>query len=180
MNTTPAPNKHLAAAIGAALLATVLLANYVTTHFGLVPVGFGLVATAGTYLAGAMFVLRDALQDTAGKRTTLAVLVLGAAVSFAVADPFIALASAAAFLFSELANMAIYTPLRKRGYVRAAVTSNVIAAFLDTILFLAIAGFPIMDAIAGQMIGKVAVTAAVVGVVIIIRAVRNTRQQATA
>lgn len=154
----------------AALLVSVVLANYATTHYGLVPVGFGFVATAGTYLAGLTFVVRDALQDAAGKRVTVAVIAAGAVLSFAVADPFVALASAVAFLFSELANLAVYTPLRSRGYVRAAVASNVVAAFVDTVLFLAIAGFPIVEAVPGQMIGKLAVTAVAVGLVVAFRA----------
>lgn len=154
-----------------AFLGCILAANYVTSEYGMVPVGFGLVATAGTYLAGLSFVLRDSLQDALGKRWTLAVIVVGAALSFLVADPFIALASAVAFALSEGADLAVYTPLRKRGYVRAALASNVVGAFVDTVAFLAVAGFPIRQAIAGQMVGKLAITAAVVGLVVIVRAV---------
>lgn len=148
--------KRLTAAVG--FLACILAANYVTTRYGMVPVGFGLVATAGTYFAGLSFVIRDSLQDAAGKRWTLAVIAIGAALSFLVADPFIALASAVAFGISEVVDLAIYTPLRRRGYVRAAVASNVAGSFVDTIAFLAIAGFPIWAALPGQMVGKVAVT----------------------
>lgn len=158
-------NKTLAALAAATFLACILLANYVTTEYGMVPVGFGLVATAGTYLAGLTFVLRDSVQDAYGKAATLCLVVLGAGLSYLVSDPFIALASGVAFLASELADLAIYTPLRKRGYIRAAIASNVVGAFVDTVLFLWIAGFPIADAIAGQMVGKVAVTAAVVALV---------------
>lgn len=156
-----------------ALLVAVLAANFVTTQYGMVPVGFGLAATAGTYLAGLTFILRDALQDSAGKKATLAVIALGAVLSFLVADPFIALASAVAFAVSEIADLAVYTPLRKRGYIRAAVASNVVGAFLDTVIFLTIAGFPVMAALPGQMVGKLLVTAVAVGVVLAVRAGRN-------
>jgi uncharacterized PurR-regulated membrane protein YhhQ (DUF165 family) len=156
-----------------AFLACILAANYVTTQFGMVPVGFGLVATAGTYFAGLTFVLRDSLQDVAGKRWTLAAIALGAALSFLVSDPFIALASAVAFGLSELADLAVYTPLRKRGYLRAAIASNIVGAFVDTIAFLTIAGFPVMVALPGQMVGKLLVTAAAVGVVIAVRMARK-------
>src|SRR5690242_15836629 len=108
----------------AGFLGCILAANYVTSTYGMVPVGFGLVATAGTYFAGLSFVLRDSVQDSAGKRWTLAVIAMGAALSFLVADPFIALASAVAFALSELGDLAVYTPLRKRGYIRAAIASN--------------------------------------------------------
>jgi len=156
---------------GAAFLGCIIAANYVTSRYGMVPVGFGLAATAGTYFAGLSFVIRDSLQDAAGKRWTLAVITLGAALSFLVSDPFIALASAVAFGLSETADLAIYTPLRKRGYVRAAVTSNVVGSFVDTIAFLLIAGFPVRQALAGQMVGKLLVTVAAVALVVIVRAV---------
>lgn len=159
-----------------AFLVAILAANYVTTTQGLVPVGFGLTATAGTYLAGLTFVIRDSLQDTGGKRWTAAGIVVGAALSFAVADPFIALASGAAFLCSEAADWAIYSPLRDRGYVRAAVASNVVGSVVDTLLFLWIAGFGLSAPIvAGQLVGKLTVTAAVVLAVVGVRAVLRGR-----
>jgi hypothetical protein len=43
----------MTAALG--FIATILAANYVTTEYGMVPVGFGLVATAGTYFAKEVF-----------------------------------------------------------------------------------------------------------------------------
>lgn len=154
-----------------AFLATILAANYVTSEYGLIPVGFGLVATAGTYLAGLMFVLRDWVQDTAGKRAALLLIALGALLSYLVADPFIALASGFAFLIAELADLAVYTPLRRRGYIRAAIASNVVGAFADTFLFLWVAGFPIVGAWQGQVLAKLTVTAIVIGMVVIARAV---------
>jgi len=156
----------------AAFLATILTANYVTTEYGMVPVGFGLMATAGTYLAGLSFVLRDAVQDTWGKRAAVAVIVAGAALSFAVSAPFIALASAAAFLLAELSDLAVYTPLRKRGYVRAAVASNVVGSIVDTFVFLSVAGFP-MIAWQGQVVGKLTVTTLAVAVVLAYRTRRT-------
>ena len=164
-----------ASSAAVALLACILAANFVTSRYGVVPVGFGLMATAGTYFAGLTFVLRDALQDTAGKRWTLGLIAAGAALSFILADPFIALASAAAFLSSEVADLLVYTPLRKRGYIRAAVTSNIVGSFVDTIIFLTIAGFPFREALAGQMAGKLTVTVIAVIVVASFRAWRGSR-----
>lgn len=169
-----APRKLLAALSIVAFLGCILAANYVTTRYGMVPVGFGIMATAGTYLAGVTFVLRDSIQDAYGKAVTVALIVVGAAASFLVADPFIALASGVAFLVSEVADLLVYTPLRRRGYVRAAVASNVVGAVVDTVLFLWIAGFPIADAITGQIVGKLAVTLAVVLAVVGYRARRAT------
>lgn len=150
-------------------LTTILAANYVTTEYGFVPVGFGLMATAGTYFAGLAFVLRDSLQDTAGRIAVIVTVAAGGLLSYAVSDPHIATASAVAFLVSELTDFAIYTPLRKRGYVRAAFASNLAGAFLDTVLFLWIAGFPVWAGLPGQMVGKMLVTLAVVLVVLGVR-----------
>lgn len=155
--------------LAASFLACILAANYVTTRFGMVPVGFGLVATAGTYFAGLTFILRDALQDSFGKIWTLAVIIAGALLSFLVADPFIALASAVAFGLSELADFAVYTPLRKRGYIRAVIASNVVGSLIDTIVFLTIAGFPVFLALPGQMSGKLIVTGAFAFFVVLFR-----------
>lgn len=165
-------NKITAATFGATFLACILVANYVTTEYGMIPVGFGLVATAGTYLAGLTFVLRDSIQDTAGKYAVLGLIVLGAGLSYLVAAPFIALASGVAFLASETADLIVYTPLRERGYVRAAIASNVVGALVDTVLFLWIAGFPIASAVAGQMVGKLTVTAITVALVVVARRTR--------
>jgi uncharacterized PurR-regulated membrane protein YhhQ (DUF165 family) len=165
---------RITAALG--FIATILAANYVTTQYGMVPVGFGLMATAGTYFAGLAFILRDLLQDKAGRKAVVGLIVAGAVLSYAISAPFIATASAVAFLLSEAADFAVYTPLRgqgKRGYIRAALASNTVGAVVDTILFLSIAGFPLRDAFWGQMVGKVAVTLVVVAGVTVVRTARR-------
>jgi uncharacterized PurR-regulated membrane protein YhhQ (DUF165 family) len=150
----------IAAALG--FLASIVAANYLTTEYGQVPVWFGLTATAGTYLAGVCFVLRDAVHDLAGRWWSLALILIGGGLSFLVADPRIALASAVAFTVSELADLAVYSPLRRRGYIRAATASNIVGAFVDTVIFLWIAGFPVWPNLPGQMVGKTWITLAVV------------------
>jgi uncharacterized PurR-regulated membrane protein YhhQ (DUF165 family) len=184
-----------------AFLACIVAANFVTTEYGMVPVGFGLMATAGTYFAGLTFVLRDSVQDAVRRSLpgrprdrdvalrVMALILAGAGLSYLLAvtvfeaDPAflppgvtpvsIALASGVAFLVSELADLLVYTPLRSEGYVRAAVASNVVGAVIDTILFLWIAGFVVADAFAGQVVGKVLVTVVVVVLVLASRGVRR-------
>lgn len=163
----------------AAYLASIVAANWLTARYGLVPVGFGLAATAGTYAAGLAFIARDAVQDTAGRVCALAALGAGAALSGFVATPQLALASAVAFGLSELVDMAVYTPLRRRGYVRAAVASNLVGSGVDTLLFLWLAGFGLAPlVVTGQLVGKAWVTAVVVGLVVITRALLRDRQRA--
>lgn len=156
----------------------IVLANWLTARFGLIPVAPGLLATAGTYAAGAAFVARDAVQDTAGRWWALAAVVAGGGLSLVLATPALALASAAAFLVSELADMAVYSPLRRRGYIRAAVASNAVGSVVDTLLFLWLAGFPVTGlVVAGQLVGKAWVTAAAVGLVLVVRSRRAVLRQ---
>lgn len=158
-------------ALAVTFLATIVTANILTTRYGMIPVGFGYASTAGTYLAGLVFVLRDSIQDVSGRWFAVLLVTIGAVVSYLVADPFIALASGVAFLVSELADFLIYTPLREHGYIRAATASNTVGAVIDTFLFLWIAGFPIVGAWQGQLIGKLTVTVLTVALVVGFRAV---------
>lgn len=167
--------RHLTApAAFAAFITAIATANWATTHYGLVPVGFGLTATAGTYAAGAALLLRDVVQDTTGPRWVFAGIATGAVLT-AVMSPALAVASTVAFLLAELLDMAVYTPLRDRGWARAALASGIVGAVVDTFAFLALAGFPITaHSVGGQLVGKaVWVTVLPVAVVLTIRQVRR-------
>ena len=77
-----------------AYLSTIVAANWLTARYGFTPVGFGLAATAGTYAAGLAFVARDAVQDTSGRVAALAALAVGGVLSWFLATPQLAVASA--------------------------------------------------------------------------------------
>lgn len=147
------------AAVGA-FIACVVLANWLTATFGLIPVGFGLVATAGTYAAGLTFVFRDLIHEAGGRRLAVAAIASGAVLSWFVASPALAVASGVTFLVAELFDLAVYVPLRKRGLLIAVLASNVVGFTLDTFLFLYLAGFPITaPVVAGQLLAKATMTA---------------------
>lgn len=160
------------AAVG--YIAAIVAANWLTAHHGLVPVGFGLTATAGTFAAGAALLLRDLVQDTAGRAAVLASILAGAVLTWAT-SPALAVASSTAFLLAEAADMAVYTPLRERGWARAVLASNAVGAVVDTVAFLSLAGFPVTaSAVGGQLAGKLAwATALPVAAVLITRQVRR-------
>lgn len=141
---------------------TIFAANWALATFGLVPVGFGLLAPAGVYFAGLAFTLRDGVQHTLGKGWTVAAILAGAALS-AFVSPQFALASAVAFLFSELADFAVYTPLAHRHWLGAVTASNIVGFIADSVLFLLLA-FGSLDFLAGQLIGKFWMTALAVAV----------------
>lgn len=140
---------------------TIWAANWLIATFGLVPVGFGLLAPAGVYAAGLALTLRDGVQERLGQRWTLGAIVAGAALS-ALVSPQFAVASGVAFGVSELVDMAVYTPLRERDrWLLAVAASNTVGLVMDSVLFLALA-FGSLDFLIGQVVAKVYVTAATV------------------
>lgn len=153
-----------------AYILTILGANWAITTFGFVPVGFGLMAPAGVYFAGLSFTLRDLAQERVGKGWTIGAILAGAALS-ALLSPQLALASGAAFLLSELADLAVYTPLRRRHWLGAVALSNTVGLVLDSALFLWLA-FHSLAFIGGQLVGKAAMT---ILAVVVLYAVRRRR-----
>jgi uncharacterized PurR-regulated membrane protein YhhQ (DUF165 family) len=63
------------------------------------------------------------------------------------------MASASAFLVSELADFLVYTPLQKDGLVLAVLASSVVGLVVDSLLFLYLA-FGSLEFIEGQIVGK--------------------------
>lgn len=152
------------AATTALYLICVVLANWLTSHYGLVGVGFGLMVTAGTFAAGAALLARDymnrAARKTWSQRTSigyvLGVITAAGIVSWFLSTPNLAVASTVAFVGAELVDLTIFVPVNgSLGFVPAAVVSNLASAPVDTLLFLAIAGFPItLAVVTGQLIAK--------------------------
>jgi len=139
----------------AAYVGTIIAANWLTATFGLVPIGLGLAVTAGTFAAGAALLVRDGLQLRTTRVWLLACITAGAALSAITATPAIAVASGVAFLVSELVDWAVFTPLRDRSLPGAVLVSSVASAPVDTVLFLAIAGFGVTwPAVLGQFLVK--------------------------
>jgi len=143
---------------------TIFAANLAITALGIVPVGFGLMAPAGVYFAGLAFSLRDALQETLGRRWVIAAILIGALVSAGLSAQ-LALASGLAFLVSELADFMVYTPLRQRNWLGAVTASNIVGAIVDSALFLWLA-FGSLEFLAGQIVGKLWMTALAVGLIL--------------
>lgn len=147
--------------------ASIVAANLAVRYWGVVPVGFGLVAPAGVYFAGLCFAFRDAIQDTRGRTSVIGAIIAGAVIS-ALFSPQLALASGVAFLVSEALDMAVYTPIAERRWLLAVAASNVVGAVVDSALFLMLA-FGSLQYFAGQVVGKLWATAAVVLLVMVIR-----------
>lgn len=156
--------RPLAIALGI-YVAAIVLANYFIVHglpgatptgFGTytIPVGFGLVAPAGVFMAAVAFPARDVVQRFGGRWWGLAAILIGAGLSWWVSSPAIAVASGATFLCSESLDFAVYTPLQRDHFVSAVVLSGLMAALLDSWLFLTLASLP-MSEFTGLALGKV-------------------------
>lgn len=148
----------LLAAFGACIpLANWLIGNVGTTCVPngpcLVPVGFGLMAPSGVAMIGLALVLRDLVQRRLGLGWTLAAIAGGTLLSAFLAPPALVVASATAFLLSELADLAVYTPLQKRRLVLAVFASSIVGLVIDSIVFLLLA-FGSLAYLPGQVVGK--------------------------
>ncbi|MGM0361504.1 VUT family protein [Streptomyces griseoaurantiacus] len=151
-----------------AYIATIPAANLAVTHFGAVPVGFGYVAPAGVYLVGLALVLRDLAREAVGRCAVLATIAIGTVLSYLLADPSLATASAVAFAVAETMDFVVYEPLRKRGLLVAILTSNAVGLLADSLLFLHLA-FGSLNYLPGQILGKSWMTFAAVAVLALLR-----------
>ena len=164
------PGRKLAAlAYLLSFMACIPLANWMIGHVGtvcppphgpcLVPVwpwgpkGMSLMAPSGVLMIGIALVLRDLVQRRLGVGYSAGAVVVGAALSAWVAPPSLVIASGVAFLLSEFADLAIYTPLARRRLITAVVLSSMVGLVVDSVVFLWLA-FGSLDFLAGQVVGK--------------------------
>lgn len=146
----------------AAFMACIPVANWMIGNVGtvcvpdgpcLIPVAPDLKAPSGVLMIGLALVLRDLVQRRLGRVWVLAAIVAGAALSGFVAPAALVTASVVAFLLSELADFAVYTPLQERRLITAVVLSSAVGLIIDSVVFLQLA-FGNLDYVAGQVIGK--------------------------
>lgn len=160
----------------AAYAATIPLANWMIGNVGecipggpcLIHVGFGLMAPSGVLMIGAALVLRDAVHSLLGWKWAIAAVLAGAALSSQFSPPALVVASASAFLLSELADFAVYAPLRRKRLVAAVAASGIVGAAIDSAVFLWMA-FGSIEFLAGQVVGKFWMTAFAVVAIAAIR-----------
>lgn len=147
----------------AAYIACIPVANWAIQHVGtvcapdggpcLIPVAPGLMAPSGVMFAGLALVLRDLVQRRLGALASLGAIFIGSAVSAWLAPAALIVASATAFFLSELADFGVYTPLQKRGLVKAVLFSSLVGLVADSVVFLWLA-FGNLDFLTGQVVGK--------------------------
>lgn len=154
--------RHEGALFLLAFAACIPAANWLIGHVGLtcvpngpclIPVAPSLTAPSGVLVVGLALVLRDLVQRRLGRRWAIGAIALGTVLSAALAPPALVLASAAAFLLSETADFAIYTPLARRGLLLAVGVSSLVGLMVDSLVFVHLA-FGSLEYMPGQVIGK--------------------------
>lgn len=138
------------------------LSNWVIVNLGvvcppgepcLVPVLPGLWAPSTVLLAGFSLVLRDVVHHCLGWRWALASIFFGAVLSGFISEPSLVVASVSAFLFAELADFAVYAPMKKRYPAMAVIVSGLVGSAVDSAIFLSLA-FGSVQYLFGQVLGK--------------------------
>lgn len=164
-----------AALLAALLVGCVVAANVATAHLGFVSAGFGLIVSAGTYAAGLVLAVRDALDRAGGLRWVIPTITVGVILSAALASPALAVASAAAFALSEASDLVVWRSIRRRTVAGAVAASNAVGALVDTAVFLPLAGLPVTAAaFGGQVLVKAGwITAAALLTLAAARALRS-------
>jgi queuosine precursor transporter len=141
---------------------TIPAANWLIGHVGttciadgpcVVPVAPGLIAPSGVMMVGIALVLRDFVQRRLGAVMSALAILFGSALSAFLAPASLVFASGTAFLLSEFADLAVYTPLARRRLVAAVIASSCVGLVVDSIVFLWLA-FGSLDFLAGQIVGK--------------------------
>lgn len=137
----------------------VVVANLGFTYLPMIPIPGGEMFAPMSLLVGFIFVLRDFAQREIGHKV-IAAMAVGAALSYVLADPFVAFASVVAFAISEMVDWAVYTftgkPLRQRILYSSAIGTPVDSAVFMLILgFFSWYGFAVM--VASKMLGALIV-----------------------
>lgn len=142
---------------------TIPAANWLIGHVGtacmapqgpcVVPVAPGVTAPSGVMMVGVALVLRDLVQRRLGAAMSALAILIGAGISALVAPAALIFASAVAFLLSEFADLAVYTPLARRRLVAAVIASSCAGLVIDSIVFLWLA-FGSLEFLLGQIVGK--------------------------
>jgi queuosine precursor transporter len=118
-------------------IAAVVLVNIGFVYVPLISL-FGEMFPPMSVVVGAVFILRDYAQKEIGHKILGAMLV-GAALSYFMADPYIAAASLFAFMISELVDWAVYT-FTKKPLAQRILISSAISTPIDSVVFLQMIG----------------------------------------
>ncbi len=90
-------------------ISTVVAINMAFAYIPPVVLFDGTIFTIGSVIAGLVFVARDYAQREVGHKAVLALMAAAGLLSYLLADPFVAIASIAAFAISEISDYSVYS-----------------------------------------------------------------------
>jgi queuosine precursor transporter len=135
----------------AAMVVVVTASNILVQYpvaFDLGPVHLGDLLTWGAFTYPFAFLVTDLTNRYDGPNRARFVVVVGFVValglSFYLATPRIAIASASAFLIGQLLDIAIFSRLRNRFWIVPPLTGSLLGSLVDTLVFFTIAFAPVL------------------------------------
>ena len=142
---------------------SIVAVNYAFTVVPLIALPDGTLWPPVSLAVGLVFVLRDFAQRQIG-HWVLAAMLTGGAISYVMADPYVAVASVAAFLISEAIDWLVYTATG-RSFARRVLVSSAVSTPVDSAVFLLLIGqlspVGVLAMTLSKMIAAVAVAAMV-------------------
>ena len=133
-------------------IALVVLVNWAFTVVPLVKLPGGTMWPPVALLVGFVFVARDFAQREVG-HYVLAAMAIGVSISYFMASPQVAIASAAAFLVSEIADWAVYS-FTRRPLSQRILYSSIVGTPIDSVVFLGMVGFLSLAGAAAMTLSK--------------------------
>lgn len=140
----------------AAMVVVVTASNILVQYpvaFDVGPVHLGDLLTWGAFTYPFAFLVTDLTNRYDGPNRARLVVVIGFVValvlSFYLATPRIAIASASAFLIGQLLDIAIFSRLRNRFWIVPPLTGSLLGSLVDTLIFFTIAFAPFLGFIDG-------------------------------
>jgi len=119
-------------------VALIVAVNFGFAHVPLISI-FGEMWPPLSLIVGIILISRDFAQREIGHKVWFAMGV-GVVLSYLMADPFVAVASATAFIVAEGFDWAAFTFIKRPMHDRIAI-SSVVSAPIDSAIFLTVAGF---------------------------------------
>jgi hypothetical protein len=134
--------------------AAVAAANAATVHLPLIPVGFGLSATAGTLGIGLIALYMAWLRSFRSPTLVVAAIATAAVVSCLTGSP-IGIAWGVAYLIAEAVGALSWQPLVALGASRWRIVAGLsLASLVDIVVFVTLLRLTMPVTVPGQLLGK--------------------------
>jgi hypothetical protein len=158
------------AAAVACFVAVAVLANAAAYRYRLVPVGFGLHATASTLAVGVIALHNTWLRELGGQRLVFAAIAAATLASTCAAGAF-GIAWGIAYLVAELVGLCTWRPLHQLGaHDGQSLVAFALTALVEAAVYTALISPVAAATTGGQLLGKAEAALATAAVVLPVRA----------